>query len=118
VRKSEILAGHCRDLGTDVEEIVRSANYNVVIGRDEAEVAERLRWIENHLSPHLSPEHLAATVETYRTGPLVGTPEQIATTLTELERLGMTYAITYFAEAAYDTSGVDLFVDEVVPALG
>jgi hypothetical protein len=29
----------------------------------------------------------------------------------------MTYAITYFAEAAYDTSGIDLFEDEVIPAL-
>ncbi len=29
----------------------------------------------------------------------------------------MTYAITYFAEAAYDTSGIDLFADEVIPAL-
>ena len=31
--------------------------------------------------------------------------------------LGMTYAITYFAEAAYDTSGIALFAKEVVPAL-
>ena len=35
----------------------------------------------------------------------------------ELRGLGMTYAITYFAEAAYDTSGIELFEREVVPAL-
>jgi hypothetical protein len=29
----------------------------------------------------------------------------------------MTYAITYFAEAAYDRSGVELFESEVIPAL-
>ncbi len=40
--KSEILRGHCADLGTDFDAITRSANYNVVIGRDEAEVADRL----------------------------------------------------------------------------
>ncbi len=40
--KSEILQGHCADVGRDFDEIVRSANYNVVIGRDEAEVQERL----------------------------------------------------------------------------
>ena len=40
-RKSELLAGHCRDVGTDFDAIVRSANYNVAIGRDEAEVQER-----------------------------------------------------------------------------
>src|SRR4051812_42279717 len=29
--KSQVLADHCRDVGTDFEAIVRSANYNVVI---------------------------------------------------------------------------------------
>ena len=32
-------AGHCRDVGTDFDAIVRSANYNVAIGATEAEVA-------------------------------------------------------------------------------
>ncbi len=115
--KSAILEDHCRDLGRDYGEIVRSANYNVVIGRDEAEVAERLEWIEDHYRPLVSPETLAATVEMFRTGPLVGTPEQIVERLRELEAAGMTYAITYFLEAAYDDSGIRLFTQEVVPAL-
>ena len=29
----------------------------------------------------------------------------------------MTYAITYFAEAAYDTAGIQLFENQVIPAL-
>jgi hypothetical protein len=29
----------------------------------------------------------------------------------------MTYAITYFAEAAYDPTGIQLFAEEVIPAL-
>jgi len=29
----------------------------------------------------------------------------------------MTYAITYFAEAAYDRSGIELFESQVVPEL-
>ncbi len=32
-------------------------------------------------------------------------------------QMGMTYAITYFVEAAYDRSGIELFEREVVPAL-
>ena len=28
----------------------------------------------------------------------------------------MTYAITYFVEQAYDTSGVELFEQQVIPA--
>ena len=39
--KSEILAEHCRDLGTDFDAIIRSGNYNVVIGETEKDVAER-----------------------------------------------------------------------------
>ena len=55
--------------------------------------------------------------EEFRKGVLVGTPEQLVETLKHLETLGMTYAITYFAEAAYDRSGIELFEREVVPAL-
>jgi hypothetical protein len=58
-------------------------------------------------------------VERYRqmfeTGPLVGTPEQIVEKLRELEQLGMTYAITYWTEHAYDRSGIELFETQVVP---
>src|SRR5690606_39879853 len=46
--KSSVLEAHCRDLGRDFGEITRSADYNVVIGETEAEVAERLDWIEEH----------------------------------------------------------------------
>ncbi len=64
------------------------------------------------------PAKADSTLADLRNGPLVGTPEQIVEKLTELEGLGMTYAITYFAEAAYDRSGIELFESEVVPALG
>jgi len=114
--KSSILEGHCRDLGRDFAEITRSANYNVVIGRDQAEVDARLAWIDDHYRAVL-PERADQIVKDYRTGPLVGTPEQIVEKLTELQGLGMTYAITYFAEAAYDRSGIELFEREVIPAL-
>ena len=74
--------------GRDFDEIVRSANYNVVIGRDEAEVEDRLRRLEDRYRPFLSPEQLAANVEQYRTGPLVGTPEQIVERLRALAGRG------------------------------
>ena len=35
--------------GTDFEVITRSANYNVVVGRDEAEVDERLAGIRDRM---------------------------------------------------------------------
>jgi hypothetical protein len=47
----------------------------------------------------------------------VGTPEQIIEKFKALEAAGMTYAITYFAEAAYDNTAISLFEQEVLPEL-
>jgi F420-dependent oxidoreductase-like protein len=116
-RKSDVLAQHCRDVGRDFDEIVRSANYNVVIGETEKDVRDKLDWIFAHYR-NLVPED---EVERYRNlfenGPLVGTPEQLVERLGEAEQLGMTYAIGYFMDAAYDRSSIDLFASRVIPEL-
>jgi F420-dependent oxidoreductase-like protein len=115
--KSEILKQHCADVGRPFEEIVRSANFNVVIGRDEAEVQERLDWIRAHYtSAGLPADVVESTVKSFADGPLVGTPEQVVEALTDLQSRGLDYAITYFVEQAYDTSGVELFEQAVIPA--
>ncbi|MFI2754299.1 TIGR03560 family F420-dependent LLM class oxidoreductase [Cellulomonas sp. P22] len=114
--KSAVLAKHCADLGRDFSEITRSANYNVVIGSTQAEVDDRLAWIHDHYRRTV-PAKADGVLEEFRSGPLVGTPEQVVETLRGLEELGMTYPITYFAEAAYDRSGIELFEREVIPAL-
>jgi alkanesulfonate monooxygenase SsuD/methylene tetrahydromethanopterin reductase-like flavin-dependent oxidoreductase (luciferase family) len=115
--KSEILRGHCADVGRDFGEIVRSANYNVVIGHDEADVQERLAWIRAHYTAAGLPQDVVeSSVKAFADGPLVGTPEQIIETLVDLRSRGMTYAITYFVEQAHDLSGVEMFEREVIPA--
>ena len=116
-RKSEILAEHCKDLGRDFDEIVRSTNYNVVIGRTQSEIDDRMGAIEDRYRPYLAPDGLAKAMGNFRNGPMVGTPEQIVEKLQAMERLGLSYVIAYFAEAATDHSGVELFAQEVVPAL-
>jgi len=50
-RKSEILAQHCKDVGTDFDAIVRSANFNVIIGETEKDVADKLAWVRAHYAP-------------------------------------------------------------------
>jgi F420-dependent oxidoreductase-like protein len=115
--KSAVLEQHCKDLGRDFGEIVRSANYNVVIGHDQAEVDARLAAIEERGRPFLAPEILASSIEGLRGGPLVGTPELIVERLQQLRAAGMTYPILYFQEVAYDTSGLELFTSQVIPAL-
>jgi F420-dependent oxidoreductase-like protein len=115
--KSEVLAAHCQDVGTDFDAIVRSANYNVVIGESEQEVADKLAQIRSRFQQYLPAAKVDDTIKTLSSGPLVGTPEQITERLTEANGLGMTYAIVYFPEAAYDRSGLNLFTEKVVPAL-
>lgn len=115
--KSAILKQHCADLGTDFDGIVRSSNYNVVIGETEKDVADKLDWIDAHYKPLVPQEAFERYSKLFRGGPLVGTPEQITERLRELEALGMTYTITSFADLAYDTSGADLFASRVIPEL-
>ncbi|MFC4628885.1 TIGR03560 family F420-dependent LLM class oxidoreductase [Promicromonospora alba] len=116
VHKSSVLEAHCKELGRDFGEITRSANYNVVIGENEAEVAERLGWIEAHLRKWV-PEKADQEIDTWRTGLLVGTPEQIVERLQDMRSRGLEYAITYFQEAAYDQTGLELFEKQVIPEL-
>jgi F420-dependent oxidoreductase-like protein len=116
--KSAILEGHCKDLGRDYGSIVRSANYNVFIGETEKDVADRIAWAGDHLrKAGISEGAVANQTAAARTGVAVGTPEQIVERLRGLEKLGMTYAITNFLEAAYDTSGIELFEQQVIPEL-
>ena len=69
-------AATASDIGRDFAEITRSANYNVVIGETEAEVDDRMAWIEEHYN-NTVPGKAAEIAEDFRNGPLVGTPEQI-----------------------------------------
>jgi F420-dependent oxidoreductase-like protein len=116
--KSEVLRGHCDAIGRDFAEIVRSANYNTVIGETEAEVADRLDAIEARVRPFLG-ETTERFMADYRSGRAVGvgTVEQVAERLAALGDQGLAYAIHYFPEAAYDLSGVELFERRVIPAL-
>jgi len=116
--KSAVLRQHCDDLGRDFGDIVRTANYNVVIGENAKEVRDRLAWLRDHyIKAGLSEQDAERQVESISTQPAVGTPDQIVETLRALQAQGLSYAITYFQEAAYDTSGIDLFENYVIPEL-
>jgi F420-dependent oxidoreductase-like protein len=115
--KSELLRQHCTEVGTDFGAIVRSSNFNTVIGSSEAEVRERLSAIESRLSRHLGAAVAAKAMSEYASANAVGTPEQVVERMLHLKSLGLGYAIHYFPEAAYDRSGIELFEREVMPAL-
>jgi F420-dependent oxidoreductase-like protein len=116
--KSQVLAGHCRDVGTDFDAIVRSANINAVVGTSEADVKQRLSRVRSRISG-LAGEPAADAMLNSMSTPQAGsgTPEQLIESLHRLRGLGCEYAICYFPEAAYDRSGIELFEREVIPAL-
>ncbi|QHC59837.1 LLM class F420-dependent oxidoreductase [Rathayibacter sp. VKM Ac-2760] len=117
--KSAVLRGHCERLGTDYAAITRSSNYNVMIAETEAEVEKGLQRLEERVTPALGAEAAAAFVAEYRSPDAlaVGTPAQIVDRLGDMRDRGMDYAITYFPDAAYDRSGLELFERDVVPHL-
>jgi F420-dependent oxidoreductase-like protein len=117
--KSAVLRGHCERLGTDYAAITRSSNYNVMIAETEAEVEKGLQRLEDRVTPALGAEAAAAFVAEYRSPDAlaVGTPAQIVDRLGDMRERGMDYAITYFPDAAYDRSGLELFERDVVPHL-
>lgn len=117
-QKSEILRGHTDRLGRDFAEITRSANFNTVIGETEAEVKDRLAAIRARVEPYLG-DGIERFMHNYSAGEsLVGTVEQVTEKLAGMRDAGMGYAIHYFPESAYDRSGVELFEQKVIPALG
>jgi alkanesulfonate monooxygenase SsuD/methylene tetrahydromethanopterin reductase-like flavin-dependent oxidoreductase (luciferase family) len=116
--KSDVLAGHCRDVGTDFGAIVRSVNVNAIVGTSDKDVDDRAQRIRDRLVGAV-PESAADAMLAGTSGPdsAVGTVEQVVERLRKLRDLGCGYVICYFPEAAYDRSGVELFEREVIPAL-
>jgi len=112
--KSGLLREHCTNVGTDFDAIVRSGNFTVVVGETEAEVADRMAAIADRLAPFLGADQAAERISQMMVG---GTPEQLIERIARVRDLGLGYAILNFPEAAYDTSGIELFEREVIPAL-
>ncbi|CKI37040.1 LLM class F420-dependent oxidoreductase [Mycolicibacterium smegmatis] len=116
--KSQILAEHCRAVGTDFDAIVRSANFNAVIGESEKDVKDRIQRLRARQAPVAGEDAVDAMLSTMSAPESAsGTPEQVIEKLKRVRDLGCEYAILYFPEAAYDRSGIELFEQKVIPAL-
>lgn len=116
--KSEVLAEHCREVGTDYGAIVRSANFNAVIGDSNDDVAARVERVRERQVAVADKDAVEAMLATARAPESAsGTPEQVIEKLSRMRDLGCEYAIVYFPEAAYDRSGIEMFEQMVIPAL-
>jgi F420-dependent oxidoreductase-like protein len=112
--KSDVLAGHCRDLGRDFDSITRSANFNIVCDETESGAQEKIRALESRLRQYVPEDRAAEQAKLYKYAS--GTPDQVISYLKDWEALGLGYAIIYFPDPAYDLSSLELFAREVMPA--
>ena len=120
IHKSDLLRAHCKAVGRDFDEITRTTNFNVVIADTEAEVAERIGALTAHLRRFTTSDDEAENqVRRYYlgSGGMVGTPEQIIEKLVTWRDAGVAYALVNFADAAQDTSALESFAGNVMPAL-
>ena len=117
-RKSDVLRGHCREIGRDFDSIVRTGDFNVVIGETEADVEDRLRFHADLLRRGGVPEaRIERQIANLRTQPAVGTPERIVGGDARHGAARHGLRILYFQEAAHDRSGIELFENTVAPEL-
>ncbi|MCZ6663407.1 MAG: LLM class F420-dependent oxidoreductase [Actinobacteria bacterium] len=114
VHKSEVLKGHCETMGTDYDAIVRSSNFNIFCAETQAEADEKVEGLKDQLMRYVPEDRAELQTDFYRGSS--GTPEKIIENLREWEKAGMSYAIVNFADTAYDTSSLELFAREVIPA--
>ena len=113
VAKSTILEGHCADIGTDFDAIVRSANFNILCAETQSGVDAKKKWFRDHMSKYVSEKAVERWTRMYESSS--GTPEQIISMLKDFEGAGLDYAIVNFADVAYDRSSIELFAREVIP---
>lgn len=114
--KSEVLRQHCADVGTDFDSITRSLNMSLVCAPTETEAMQRLDELEDRLAGMVRD---SATLERFFKGTRSrsGPPEKIIEEIRPYAEEGMDYLIVQFPDAAYDSSGIELFGKEVIGSL-
>jgi F420-dependent oxidoreductase-like protein len=101
--KCEVLKGHCRDVGRDYDEIVKTISGEVLIRESEDEIVAggtRSMWRE--------------PFDSWREGNLVGTPEQVAEKIQAYIDLGAGGFVPWCSDYP-DTETLRLFAEKVIP---
>ncbi len=114
VHKSEVLKGHCDTVGTRYQDITRSANFSLFCAENQSAVDDKVAWVESKLREYVPADKAERQARLYKRAS--GTPDKIIANLKNWESVGMTYAIVNLPDAAYDSSGLELFAGEVIPA--
>ena len=94
----DALKGHCRAAGRDPREITVTGLCTIIIGEDDQEVTTK---IQRYKPKQMSEEEFRKTI-------IVGTPEECAGAIEEIEGAGFPYLIVNFHDA-YDALTLRLF---------
>ncbi|MFQ5948434.1 MAG: LLM class F420-dependent oxidoreductase [Acidimicrobiia bacterium] len=106
LHKSAVLERHCESVGRDFSEIRRSANLDCLIGVDEKDLSSKLE--------RYTPTR--GTIEDFKRGALVGTPDRVIEQLSRWGDVGSAYVMIYFVDAMWG-DGMEVFAEEVMPSL-
>jgi alkanesulfonate monooxygenase SsuD/methylene tetrahydromethanopterin reductase-like flavin-dependent oxidoreductase (luciferase family) len=112
--KLDVLRGHCETVGREYADIEKSWESLVLCTRDE----ELVREVADILLPISTAEHGdVTTVEQLKEFVVMGSPEECAEALEARTELGFTKFQLWFLDVP-ETSGMELFADEVMPQFG
>ena len=103
--KCEVLQRHCKEVGRDYDEIVKTWSPELFVRETEREIeaaGSRSFWGE--------------PVDSWRAGNLVGTPEQVAEKIRRYAEMGCGGVVPWCADYPDDTS-LRLFAERVIPEL-
>ena len=104
--RNATLSEWCDKERRDPRAIIRTVNVGLAIGENEARAKqqeEKLQLMFGGLAEWVKPGHL------------LGTPAQVRDRLAEYERAGAEWVILAL-RAPFDWSGLELFIDEIMPA--
>ena len=104
--KLDVLAKHCDLAGRKVEDVRKSWQGSVIVGRNEDEVESRMKLVtQGHPVQGDLKSHA-----------ITGTPEQCAQRIGEYLDIGVDRFMLSFPESATDLTGLRLFAQNVLPS--
>jgi F420-dependent oxidoreductase-like protein len=107
--KREVLRAHCREVGRDEDQIVKSWSPELVVRGTEAE-ARAVHEARREAQPWLEEW------DSYRLGNLAGTAEQVLERLAVYGELGASYLVTWMPDYPGEET-LRRFADDVMPEL-
>ncbi len=107
-RKNRVLTQWCERLGRPPQDIVRTVNVGLAISHNEAEARRKRARLQ---------EQFGAALAFLEPGMLIGTPQQVIDRIGEYVSAGADWIILAL-RGAFDIEGLEVFIDQVLPAFG